>query len=442
MSDPGASALIDALLKSPEEVFKEYHPADVAAALSELDDDHFLTAINSISIEDEARVLAYLKAPRRRLALRKADLERAARALALLESDDAADILSELETSLAKKILAASKTDPNRVARLLLYEEDSAGGLMQTELFSALASYSVGDTIRAYAALEDVKRVHNVYIVDTRFRLVGVVPVNKLIGADRNAPIGSLSSPAEIIFARTEMDQEEVARLFKKYDLVAIPVLDEDMRLVGRILIDDALDAIEEEASEDILRIAGAPSVSPEDDSSPTWMVFYRAPWLSASLVSGFIVGALIIEFEETLRHTIALVAFIPLIMGISGNIGSQSSALVIRGVAMGEFDRRAAEIYLKREARIALLLAVVCALTVGIASAFWLDRFALGALVGISAFSSVLFAAAFGTLTPLFFRAIKIDPAIAGGPVVLAIVDIAAALIFFAIASGFGRFV
>ncbi len=419
-------------------IIEAYHTADIASALERLESEEALIdAFNALPEEDAADILAYLDEHYRSLILERSSAGKIGRIIKQLDSDDAADILAAVDDDVAERVLRAVSDDAPEVVALMQYDEESAGGLMQTELMSAPGHFTVRQTVDAMAGKEDeIGDVHNIFVTDPQQRLIGVVPLRKLILAPQTRQIRELVGDGPLVYATTEMDQEKVAQLFKRYDLISLPVVDEAGKLTGRILIDDVVDVLEEEASEDIMKLVGANEDALDAGRSAFQMARYRLPWLSSSLVAGFFTGVVILQFETALKELIALTAFIPIIMGVSGNVSSQSSTLVIRGLATGKFNTEALTSYFVREVKVGVALGVACGVASALFALVWQGSPMLGVAVGFSLFLAIMCAAILGTLIPLFFRWINIDPAIAGGPMVLALNDLTGVLIFFGIAN------
>lgn len=416
-----------------------YHPADIAEAISVIDgDERKLKAFARLGVEIGSEVLPLLDDASRDLILKKISPVKLGHLIGEMNSDDAADILGEIDVRKVENILGAVPADVDmEVSRLMEFHEETAGGLMQTELISVPGTYTVSrtlDEIRSRA--EETGEFHNIFVVDGLGRLVGVVPLNALILKPADSLMTDLAEEYPLIYAEVDMDQEKVAEIFKRYDVVSLPVVGEGMTLLGRILIDDIVDVMEAETNEDIMIMAGADDEALIQTYTALEMVRFRLPWLGTSLVGGFITGALIWEFKSDISEALALAAFIPVVMGMSGNVGAQSSALVIRGLATGKVVFGQLMPYFLKELRVGLLLGIICGSLAGIVAQMWQGSAALGLVVGISICLSISAAALLGVAIPLLFRKMKIDPAIAGGPIVLAMNDISGLLIFFVVAS------
>lgn len=418
---------------------KTLHPADIALVLDRIvDNEKILTIFATLDNEIAAETLISLQEKTRELILTAFSPSATGKIIGEMDSDDAADILAEVEEELAEKILDTVPDEiEEEVIRLMEFDEDTAGGIMQTELFSVNGAETVEAVINKVQNLDDELRdtIHNIFVCDNDQKLIGLVPLRELIFNPSTMTIEELIDEKPTVVT-VETDQEEVAELFKRYDLISVPVVDDQQKPVGRIMIDDIVDVLEEEASEDIIRLAGADDEALVQTHTASEMAWYRLPWLGSSLAGGLFTGWIIWQFKVTIKEALALTVFIPVVMGVSGNVGAQSSALIIRGIATGKVNVAALGRYILKETVIGAFLGVVCGLLAGVAAYFWQGSMVLGFVVGVSIFLSVIFAAIFGATIPLFFRWMKIDPAIAGGPIVLAVNDLTGVLIFFGVAS------
>lgn len=356
-------------------------------------------------------------------------------AIAEMASDDAADVLAALPEGLAGKIIKAMPREArHEVEALLEYPEDSAGGIMQVELVAVPESATVEQTIEEVRAnADEVSTLHFVYVVDDEQRLVGVLNLGALLLAPPDRPIHELMKHT-VRVVHPELDQEDVARMFRRYDLVALPVVDDRGRLLGRIMHDDVVDVLEEEADEDIMHMAGAAVFEP--DLVYTDRIFkitsVRLPWLLATL-AGLTFPALLVEaFQVSFPKMMALVPFIPVIGAMGGNIGGQSSTIIVRGFATGRVDFQNLRGFLLKEFLVGLLMGVACGLLVAAVATLWHGDPMLSVTVAASMVMAMATAAMLGVLVPFFFRLIKVDPAIAAGPLVTTINDTTAISIYY----------
>jgi magnesium transporter len=308
---------------------------------------------------------------------------------------------------------------------------------MQTELVRVAERATVEqavDEIRSRA--EDVGTFHFVYVVDDRDRLVGLLELGKLILAPPSDLIAGLVTH-DLKAVTPDVDQEDVARIFKRYDLVALPVIDEDGRLLGRILHDDIVDVLEEEADEDILHMAGTTPTEAELVYTDQLLKIasVRLPWLLATLAGLTVPALLVWAFQVSFPHILALVPFIPVIGAMGGNVGSQSSTIVVRGFATGRVDFQNLGRFLGRELVISFLMGVACGALSGVVAIVWHGDPMLSLTVTISMLIAIVASAILGVLIPYFFRLVKIDPAIAAGPLVTTVDDIVAIGIYYLVA-------
>jgi magnesium transporter len=361
--------------------------------------------------------------------------EQLSEAIEEMASDDAADVLADLPESLARDVIAALPMEERReVETLLKYPEDSAGGIMQVELVSVPETATVQETIEEVRTnAEEASTFHFVYVVDAADRLVGVLNLGALLLAPPDQPINELMK-RNIHVVSPELDQEEVAQRFHRYDLLALPVVDERGRLLGRILHDDVVDVLEEEADEDMMHFAGATTGEPE--LVYTNQVFriatVRLPWLLATLAGLTVPALLVWAFQVSFPGMLALVPFIPVIGAMGGNVGAQSSTIVVRGFATGRVDFHNLGRFLFKELIISSLMGVACGVLSGVVAIVWHGDPMLSVTVAVSMVVAIIASALMGVLVPYVFRVIRIDPAIAAGPLVTTIDDIIAIGIYY----------
>ncbi len=355
-----------------------------------------------------------------------------------MASDDAADVLADLPAPLARDVIEAlPREDRREVETLLKYPEDSAGGLMQVELVAVPETANVAQTTEAVRAnAEEVSTYYFIYVVDDEDRLVGVLNLGALLLAPPDQVIGELIE-RNVHVVHPEVDQEDVARLFRRYDLVALPVVDDRGRLLGRILHDDVVDVLDEEADEDMMRMAGATTHEPElvYTDQVLKIAGVRLPWLLATLGGLTAPAFLVSAFQVSFPDMMTLVPFIPVIGAMGGNIGSQSSTIVVRGFATGRVDVHNLGKFLIKELAVGLLMGVACGLLAGVVAIVWRGHPLLAVTVAVSMLAAMTTAALLGVLVPWMFRLMRIDPAIAAGPLVTTINDTTAISIYYVVA-------
>jgi magnesium transporter len=421
-----------------DEVVRGTHPADLAALLAVLPHDLWPPLLTRLDIARISDVLEELPDHLRDDLAEHLLPQQLSDAVEEMASDDAADVIADLPEDVAQDVIEAmSREDRREVETLLAYAEDSAGGLMQTELASINEGSTVDEVVVALRSLtEGVGEIFFVYVVDDGNRLVGVLNLGALLLFEGNRPIRDLMK-TKIHAVHPDEDQESVARLFKRYDLVALPVVDDDGRLLGRILHDDVVDVLQEEADEDIMRMAGATAREPE--LVYTDQLFriagMRLPWLLATLAGLAVPAVLTRGFQVTFPHMEALVPFVLVIGAMGGNVGSQSATIVVRGFATGRVDFRNLGHFLFKELVVSSLMGLACGALSGIVSQIWHGNITLSLTVAISMTVAIIASAVLGVLVPYFFRLVKIDPAIAAGPAVTTIDDIVAIGIYYVVA-------
>lgn len=411
-----------------EELFrllKELHPADIAESIEHLDEAGKKKVFSLLDIEVASDVIVEISKPAREEILASIQKDRLSKIVDEMESDDATDFLADLPENEAKTILARiDKEDSEEVEMLSKYEDDTAGGIMQAEMVAVNQDTTVREAIREIQKLsEEVEDLHNIFVVDRDRKLTGVLPLRKLILAQPDTQLSLIMEPP--IKVDVNIDQEEVARVFEKYDIVSLPVVDEKEKLVGRIVVDDIVDVIQEEASEDFLRMGG----TEVEDLVYSNQIFkisrFRLPWLLTNLLGGIVTGYLMWMFKMTLHEILALVIFIPVITGMGGNLGTQSSAIMVRGFATGRIDMADLGRILSKEILIGLLAGMICGVLVGLIALFWHGNPILGLAVGLAMVLAMTVASIIGVLAPSFFKKMRIDPAIASGPFVTTTNDI-----------------
>lgn len=384
-------------------------------------------------------VLAHLEEDEREDLLKVIAVAKLGRLLGEMESDDAADVVGELSDERRTEVLARIPDEERMDVELLLdYPEDTAGGLMQREFVAVSETTSVGDAvaqIRAHVEEEEIEDVACVFVTDADGHLVGQVPLVQLVLTPDQAPVSRIVDRDEPII-HVDEDQEDVARTFQKYDLLAAGVVDAEGRLIGQITIDDVVDVIEEEVEEDLLKQVGAAESDFVYSGNILKISGARLGWLVANLCGGMIAAYMISIFTHTLKSAISLVAFIPVIMSMGGNVGIQSSTIAVRGFATGKLRGGNLRAIVLKELVTGMFMGVVCGTGVAIVASIWKGNPWLGVIVGLAMIVAVTVASVVGTTLPTVFRRLGADPAIAAGPFVTTSIDITSILIYFMIAT------
>jgi magnesium transporter len=416
------------------------HPADVADALERADLDGELVArvLAELEIELAADVVTDLEEDTVEDVLEVMEPPKIAALTSELESDDAADFVGMLDDRKKADVLSRLDTeDREAVEDLLQYTGESAGGIMASEMVYVVSGASVDDAIALIrAAADEVEEIHNVYITDRAGNLEGVLPLGTLLLARKGTRVEEIMEP-DVVSVAAETDQEEVARIFMKYDLLAVPVVDDSGKLVGRITVDDIMDVIHDEAEEDITLMAGTRDEEIHEDSTlkVSWI---RLPWLVIGALGGLASASVMSLYSFSLEKVLALAFFIPVITAMGGNVGLQTSTIIVRGMHSDGGLESGAVSRLFREWRIAVTNAVVLGCAVYLVVGFWLKDWRLAVIVGGALATVILVAATLGTVMPFTLRRVGIDPAVAQGPFVTTLNDVIGILVYLGLATAF----
>jgi magnesium transporter len=419
------------------------HPADIADLLETLDEFEKRRLFRALDLDTASDVIAELSEFSQEQILADISPERLGEIVDELESDDAADLLASVSKEVAEEVLATIDVeDSQEVRRLLTYDEETAGGIMQAELLAVLQNETVADTIELVRQNgKDLEGLANVFVVNSDNQAVGQLSLRRLIMADPSDSVAQVMDTS-VRPIPVAMDQEDVARIFQKYDIISAPVVDSDGTLLGRITIDDIIDIMEEELSEDALRMAG----THEDElvyGDQVWKISrLRLPWLLTTLFGGLLTGYLLWLFKVALADALVLITFVPVIMALGGSVAIQSTTITVRGLATGKIDLHRIGRTLYKEIRVGLLMALACGLTIGVAAELWHRNPALGFTVGVAMATVILVASVMGTLIPVFFQRLGIDPAVSSGPFVTMANDISGLLIYLTISTALLKYI
>jgi len=413
----------------------ELHYADIAEILDKLSNDEAKFIYFLVDEDTQADILMELEEEVRDRFLASLSTKEFADQLENLDSDDAADILGDLPDEKIQEVISQMEDDgaAEDIVDLLNYDEDTAGGLMQKEFFQAQMDWPVNRAlIELRKQAEDVEKVYNIFVVNETNQLVGVLSLKRVLFASVKTKIQDLYQSKNIISVKTSDSAEEVAKVMEKYDLVSVPVVDYQNKLVGRITLDDVVDYIKEEADKDFQLATGISE--PLDSSASIWKISAaRLPWLIVGMLGGILGAKVISGFEGNITQIPALAFFIPLITATGGNVGVQSSAIVVQSLARG--DKHFGKIIPKllKETAVGLVNGLLLATIIfGIAYVFESAEF--GLVVSISLFTVIIFAATLGTLIPLLLNKYNIDPALATGPFITTLNDVTGLFIYFTI--------
>jgi magnesium transporter len=419
-----------------EVLLNDLHHADIAEILDELDFDEATYIFKVLDSEKTAEVLLELEDDLRENILSRLSPKEIAEELDELETNDAADIIAELSQSKKEEVISELQDVEHAkdIVELLRYDEDTAGGIMHKELVKVNENWNVLTCVKEMRVqAENISRVHSIYVVDDEDRLKGRLSLKDLLTTSTKTPISDVYI-RKLNFVKVDTEDVEVARIMQKYDLEAIPVVDELGRLVGRITIDDILDVIKEEADKDYQLAAGI-SQDVEADDSILELTKARLPWLVLALLGGFITVRVLGLFEGAMLEHGKLFFFTPLIAAMAGNVGVQSSAIIVQGLAN---DTLSGSLFnrLIKEVSLSLLNGFILATILFLGSHFLLNvEFIIGIIVTIALISVIIIASLIGTFIPLLLDKFGIDPALATGPFITTSNDICGILIYFSIA-------
>jgi magnesium transporter len=420
----GAAAIIEAL-----------RPPDQADLFTELDDKEQAALLPELNPADSADILEELDEEEAAELVASLSTEAIIRIVDAMEPDEAADLLGDIRPEQAQAVLAGLE-DPDEVRPLLVHADDSAGGLMTSEFLALRRRMTAGEAIEAIRAWKpDAETIYYLFVVDGHGHLCGVLNLRQLVIADPDTLVGDLME-SEVFSVPVGTDQEECARLMTRYDLLALPVVGADRTLLGVITIDDVMDVLEDEATEDIQRFGGA---QPLDRSYLDTGIFVvirkRIGWLVILFLAGTFTLLVMGHFEGQLEAMVSLAAFMPLLIGTGGNAGSQTIATVIRSLAIGDIDLRDALPVWWHEVRVGFALGLGLAAVAYVRAITWNPDPALALIVSASILGIVLWANAMGALLPLLAARLRIDPALVSGPVMTTLLDTTGLFIYFSIA-------
>ncbi|WP_102028064.1 magnesium transporter [Salirhabdus sp. Marseille-P4669] len=435
----------DALLNEQIDQFRaeflELHPYDQAQIFLEQSKEIRLLIYTYLSPDEMAEVLENIDYEDINSILTEMDPRFASQILGEMATDDAVDVLNALDKNeVASFLTIMDKESAEEIKDLLHYEEKTAGSIMTTEFVAVRASMAIREAmLHLRKEAPEAETIYYIYVIDGEKHLVGVISLRDLIIAEEDWVIRDVMSD-RIVAAQASEDQEDVARMMRDYDLLALPVVDFQNHLLGIITVDDIIDVMEEEASEDYSKLAGV-----SDKETPNMNALEaakkRLPWLLILLFLGLFTASLIGRFEETLDKVAILAIFIPLIAGMAGNTGTQALAVAVRSIATGDSEKDGISKLLLREAGTGFITGTCSGIVITIVIYVWKGSIYLGILVGISIMLTLIVATLAGAFIPLLMHKMKIDPAVASGPFITTINDIISILIYFGMATTFMDF-
>jgi len=429
------------------DVIDRLNPIDVAEYVETLSDEKLITVFRLLKKNTAAEIFAELGSTARETIILTTTDKDIAGIVENLFVDDAVDLLEELPAGMVKRILRASKPETRAIInKFLQYPDGSAGSVMTAEYIDLKKSMTVAEAV-ARIRKTGIKKetVYTAFVIDEVRKLEGIVSLKDLLFADENDLIGNIMT-TDLRHAETTDDRESVAALISKYDLLSLPIVDKENRLVGIVTVDDAIDVIEEEATEDIEVMA---AISPttksymETSTIETWKK--RIPWLLLLMISSAFAGGIITHYETALGAYVILTAFIPMLMGSGGNAGGQSSVTIIRGLSLGEIEFKDIFRVIFKEFKVALLCAVTMCVAnfikimlVDFGASFTPEHLVLAAIVSLTLFCTIVVAKVIGAFLPLVVKRLGLDPAVMASPFITTIVDALSLVIYFNFATAF----
>ena len=417
----------------------DMNTADIAAVMEEMEEEELLKIFRILPKSMAADVFSYLEVDSQQYIITRLSEREAGNIIDNLMADDATDLLEEMPANVVKKLLASASAETRRdINHLLQYPEDSAGSIMTVEYVDLKESMTVEDAIaRIRQVGVDSETINICYVLDSTRKLLGTVALRYLLISPSDAIIGEIMHE-NVIYVNTMMDQEEVARQFQKYDFIAMPVVDNEERLVGIITVDDIVDILQEEATEDIEMMA---AVMPSDKPYMKMGIFEiakkRMPWLLLLMISATLTGSVLTKFENALLAYSVLLAYIPMLMGTGGNAGGQTSVTIIRGLSLNEIEFEDSFRVIWKEIRIAVVCGVILA-GANFLKLLWFDKVGIlvAAVVCLTLVIVVLLAKIVGCVLPILAKKIGFDPAVMASPFITTILDVLSLLVYFQMAS------
>lgn len=419
------------------------HPADIAEIMGTLDTQKQVLFFRLLKKDQAIAVFEQLDFEQQENLLRHFTDEKVAEILNRMSPDDRMELFDELPAKVVKKFLnLLEPAQRNIAASMLGYPENSAGRIMSPQVVDLKEHYTVEQALKRIRRLSPPEELaYTAYVIDAERHLLGRVTLRDLVLAAPETSIREIMNQ-EFVAVLTDDDQEKVAQVVQKYDLLAVPVVDREGRLVGAVTVDDVIDVIEAEATEDLHRLAAIRTTEDEYLHAPLWhRIKNRFVWLAVLLVMGTLTSFVMQGFSRIIEAVIALSFFVPMLIDTGGNVGSQSTTVMVRGLAIGRFEKRSLWKVIWTEILIGSILGILLGLIAILRVVFLQESFAVGIVVGLSVWTIVFVSNLIGVFLPVLFKRINLDPAIAATPVITTVVDIIGVIIYFRIAQALLKF-
>ena len=427
--------LLNRNMEELQPYLEDLHPADILEVLRDSDLDR-LKVMEKLPIRLIADIFEEMEEEEKEDFLNLFSEKIQYKIVDEMTSDEIADLLSNFEPKRITRFLAnIGKEAAEDVRELLTYEDDTAGGLMASEFVAINETMNVKETLKyLQIAVLDVESAYYLYVLDEKDILKGIISLRELVISTFDTKIGEIMSE-NVKSVPLEMDQEEVASLFEKYGFQAMPVTDEMGKMLGIITVDDIIEVVREEATEDMFRLAGV-NEGEVIDGSTFSSVKSRLPWLSVNLVTAILAGAVVGIFSDTIDKVVILAAFCPIIAGMGGNAGTQSLTLIVRGIALGEFTKENANKIFRKEILVGLINGLAIGLVIAVIGTLWSHKPVFGVVVGISMLGNMCVATIVGYLVPIALKKLKVDPALASAVFVTTVTDVCGFFLFLGLAT------
>lgn len=425
-------------VKGIQALLQELQPYDMARYYLNMPEKHRIRFLLLLNTEQLADLIQELDKDRQLEALNKLGIEKASRVMDLMDKDDLANLLGGLSEQEMETFLSVMKQEESRIVKdILEHPPETAGRLMTNRYVWIPLHYTVREAVDKLKSFAEIAETINyLYVIDSDKKLVGVVSYRDLILAGADERISDIMY-TRVISVPVDMDQEEVARIIERYDFLAVPVVEEDNVLLGIVTVDDVLDVIIKEANEDIGKLSATGKAI--DFDTRAWVAAYRRlPWLVLLLFLGLVSGSIISVFEETLQKVVALAFFMPMIAGMTGNTGTQSLAVVVRGLVSRDIDKKKALRLVARELGVGIIIGIICGILISVIAYVWLGNPVLGLVVGSSLLFTLIIGTLAGTVIPLIVYKMNIDPAVASGPLITTLNDVFSLTVYFGVATFF----
>lgn len=417
-------------------IINKQHPADIAKSISEVEKkDRFLLFELIQDVKAKAAAIVEVEETIRMEMLNEMPIDDIVAILHEIPSDKAADIIGKMPEDKAKELLNMMKAENSKeVKGLLKFEEETAGGIMIPQFFALSENTTVQQAIKALQKAKDVEMVFYIYVTDDKGRLVGVLSIRQLLLVPPRKQLKDIMV-RDVISVTTDMDQEEVARRVARYNILAIPVVDKENKLVGIITVDDIIDVIKDEATEDIYKMAGL-NIDERALDPIFSSIRRRLPWLYINLLTAILAASVVGLFTNTIQTFAILAAYMPIVAGMGGNAATQTLTVIIRGMALGELTFGNTMKALLKESSAGLINGIATGAAMGVIAYLWNGNYMLGVVVCLAMIINMFVAGLTGTLIPVILRAFKIDPAVASTVVVTTFTDVVGFFSFLGIAT------